>query len=178
MKESWQVVLGGEGGQGLVVSGVVLGEAGVVDGKNVSQTAVYGIASRGGFAKSEVVISSEEIEFPGVEDPDAVLALSQGALEKYYGKVPEDCYIIYDNSTIDGDFPGERVIGMPLSDQVRELNQEKGIKAHLNILSLGALIGVTNLVKTESMEKALTDRFGAKAAPNIEAFKAGLELAK
>jgi 2-oxoglutarate ferredoxin oxidoreductase subunit gamma len=53
MKENWQVVLAGEGGQGLVVAGVLLGEAALLDGKNVAQTAAYGIASRGGLTRAK-----------------------------------------------------------------------------------------------------------------------------
>lgn len=176
MKASWQVVLGGEGGQGLVVAGIVLGEAGVIDGKNVTQTAVYGIASRGGFAKSEVVISEDEIEFPAVEEPNVILALSKDALEKYYGNVTADCFIIYDSSTTCGEYPGERVYGLPLSEKARDLKKEKGIDAPLNIIGLGALMGATGLVSSEAMAEALNDRFRSGATANLEAIRAGVDL--
>jgi 2-oxoglutarate ferredoxin oxidoreductase subunit gamma len=176
MKENWQVVLGGSGGQGLVIAGIVLGEAGIIDGKNVTQTAVYGIASRGGFAKSEVVISEDEIEFPAVEEPNAILALSQEALEKYYGKVAADCIIIYDSSTTHGEYPGEHVYGLPLSEKNSDLKKEKGINAPLNVIGLGALIGATGLVSAEAMGEALKNRFGSRAPANLEAIRAGIDL--
>ena len=178
MKESWQVVLAGEGGQGLVVAGVLLGEAAVLDGKNVAQTAAYGIASRGGLTRAEVVISDGEIEYPAVEDPDLVLALSREAMEKYYGKVSEECIIIYDSSLLEGEYRGKRVFGLPLSGQVAKIKEEKGLKVALNVLSLGALSGRTGLVSLGALEEAARKQFKKGFAANREALQGGFTLAR
>jgi len=45
-----EIILAGSGGQGLIVAGIMLGEAAVLEGKNALQTQSYGIASRGGFS--------------------------------------------------------------------------------------------------------------------------------
>lgn len=178
MKEKWQVVLGGEGGQGLVVAGILLGEAAVKMGKNVTQTAVYGIASRGGFTKAEVIIDAEEIEYPAVEEPDAVLALSDSAMSRYYGKVTEECWLIYDSSTIAGDYPGKRVVGVPLTGKIRQLKKERNIRAALNIIGLGALISLTGMVSLEAMEEEVKERFKKGFEANKAALQAGAELAQ
>jgi len=178
VKENWQVVLAGEGGQGLVVAGILLGEAAVMDGKNAAQTASYGIASRGGLTQSEVVISDGDIAYPAVEDPDIVLALSRGALDKYYGKVSEECIIIYDSSLIPGDFKGKRIFGLPLSDKVEELKKEKGLRAALNVLSLGALSGRTGVVSLNALEEAIKKQFKRGFETNRESLKAGFDMAR
>ncbi len=178
MKNYWQVVLAGEGGQGLVVAGVLLGEAALLDGKNAAQTAAYGIASRGGLTRAEVVISDEEIEYPAVDEPDVVLALSYSAMEKYYGHVSEDCILIYDSSALKGDYKGKRVFGLPLSAKVAELTKEKGIKAALNILSLGALSGRTGVVPLRLLEEAVKRRFKRGFESNQEALQEGFDLGR
>jgi 2-oxoglutarate ferredoxin oxidoreductase subunit gamma len=178
MKENWQVVLAGEGGQGLVVAGVLLGEAALLDGKNVAQTAAYGIASRGGLARAEVIISDGEIAYPAVEDPNVVLALSPEAMDKYYGKVSEDCIIIYDSSAIPGDFNGKRVCGLPLSEKIQELKKEKGLKVALNVLSLGALSGRSGVVSLNALENAIKKHFKKGFETNREALEAGFNLGR
>lgn len=178
MKESWQVVLAGEGGQGLVMAGILLGEAAVLEGKNASQVSAYGIASRGGFAKSEVIISDTEIEYPGVEEPDLVLALSESAMEKYYGKVADTCLLVYDSSAIKGNFVKGRICGLPFSATIQQYREREKVTLPLNILGLGALAGLTGLVQPDSLSKAARDRFKKDPAINLEALKAGLTLAK
>ena len=178
MKESWQVVLAGEGGQGLVVAGILLGEAAVMDGKNAAQTASYGIASRGGLTTADVVISEGEIGYPAVEDPDIVLALHEVAMNKYYGKVSEECIIIYDSSTIQGDYTGKRVFGLPLSEKVAELRKEKGLRVALNVLSLGSLSGRTGVVSLNALEEAVKKQFKKGFEANREALQAGFSLAR
>jgi 2-oxoglutarate ferredoxin oxidoreductase subunit gamma len=175
-KRNWQVVLGGEGGQGLVVAGVILGAAAVNDGLNAAQTASYGIASRGGFSKAEVVISEDEIEFPSVEEPDAVVAFSREALEKYYGKTREDCYLIYDSSLVDGEYSGTRVLGVPMTEKIRQVKKESGQTLALNIVGLGALLGKTGMVTVESMEEAIKEQFKKGFDTNRRALLAGIEL--
>ena len=49
----------GFGGQGIILAGVILGEAATRAGFMAVQTQSYGPESRGGAARSEVVISSE-----------------------------------------------------------------------------------------------------------------------
>ena len=53
-----EIRLSGFGGQGIILSGVILGKgASLYDNKNAVQTQSYGPEARGGASKSEVVIS-------------------------------------------------------------------------------------------------------------------------
>ena len=58
MGEITQVRLSGFGGQGIVLAGVLLGEAGVIEGKYVSGSDAYGAQARGSGCKSEIVFST------------------------------------------------------------------------------------------------------------------------
>ena len=61
MKDRYEVALVGIGGQGVITIGKALGEAALTENKNAVQTTEYTDAARGGFSKSEVIISENEI---------------------------------------------------------------------------------------------------------------------
>ncbi|MEW6425667.1 MAG: 2-oxoacid:acceptor oxidoreductase family protein [Bacillota bacterium] len=174
----WQVVLAGEGGQGLIVAGILLAEAAsLCEGKNAAQTQSYGIATRGGFTKSEVVISTQEIVYPGVEEPDLVLALTPEAYALYARSLPPEAVLIYDTSLINADQLEKsraRAFGFPFTDTAREL----GRAGAANLVSLGAIVALTGIVGAESLEKTIRRRFsGAAAELNLNAYRRGLTLA-
>ena len=75
--------LSGTGGQGLILAGIILAEAALLDGKLAIQSQSYGPEARGGASKSEVIISDEAIHFPKVTKPGVLLAMSQDACDKY-----------------------------------------------------------------------------------------------
>lgn len=179
MRETWQVVLAGEGGQGLIVAGVLLAEAAsLYEGKNAAQTQSYGIATRGGFTKSEVVISTEEIIYPGVEEPDLALALTEEAYVLYARSLPPEAVLIYDAGLIcagQTEKSKARAYGFPFADTAREL----GRVGAANLVALGAIVALTGIVREDSLKKAIRKRFGGSAADaNLRAFSRGMELAK
>lgn len=62
MSKQIEVILSGVGGQGLILCGTLLGEAAALyDGKRATLTSEYGVETRGTFAKSDVIVSDEEI---------------------------------------------------------------------------------------------------------------------
>ena len=76
--------IGGFGGQGVILAGIILGKAACLFDKNEAvQTQSYGPEARGGASKCEVVISDEKIDYPKVQSPDILVAMSHEALLKY-----------------------------------------------------------------------------------------------
>jgi 2-oxoglutarate ferredoxin oxidoreductase subunit gamma len=60
-----EIRLAGEGGQGMILAGIILAEAAAIyDGKNAVQTQSYGPEARGGASKAEVIIAQGEIDLP------------------------------------------------------------------------------------------------------------------
>lgn len=83
MDKRTEIRLAGEGGQGMILAGIILAEAAAIyDGKQATQTQSYGPEARGGASRSEVVISDDEIDHPEVLEPNIVIALSQEAYKK------------------------------------------------------------------------------------------------
>jgi len=63
LEDRYEVRMAGEGGQGMILAGVILAEAAAIhDGLNAVQTQSYGPEARGGASRSEVVIARGEIE--------------------------------------------------------------------------------------------------------------------
>ncbi|WP_027365367.1 2-oxoacid:acceptor oxidoreductase family protein [Desulfotruncus alcoholivorax] len=172
MKERYEIILAGSGGQGLIVCGMMLGEAAILEGKNVVQTQSYGIASRGGFSKAEVIIDRDEIIFQQVQKPDLVLALTEEAMEIYASGSPE-IPVFYD-TTLLKTRSGENLYGFPFTEMAREL----GHTGTANMIALGVMSAVTGLVKMESLAAVINKRFSGKVAEmNIKALNLGLALA-
>ncbi len=83
-----EIRLAGEGGQGMILAGIILAEAAAVyDNKNAVQTQSYGPEARGGASKAEVVIAQGDIDHPEVIIADVLVAMSQEACDKYAGPI-------------------------------------------------------------------------------------------
>lgn len=167
-----EVILAGSGGQGLVLSAVLLAEAAILEGKNVVQTQSYGIASRGGLSLAEVIIDEAEIIFQQVRRPDCVLALTEEALRKYESWAAKGVPVYYD-STLAGERTGPNFRGHPFTQIASDL----GNVGSVNILALGTITVQTGLVRRESLEQLVRKRFTGPAVElNLKVLAAGSEL--
>lgn len=173
MKDKWEILLGGSGGQGIIVAGMLLGEsAAVYDGRHTLQTQAYGIAARGGYCKAEVIISNEEIANPTIGVPDIALALTREAYDLCQNVSPETL-LIFDTAEVTGGSTPAREIGVPLTEMARELG---GVKA-TNIVALGVIVGLTGLVSPAAVQELIRERY-PKDDLNYRAFTAGVEYAE
>lgn len=169
--------LTGAGGQGLILAGIILAEAALYDGKNVVQSQSYGPEARGGASRSEVIISQEEINYPKVDDCDIMLALTQDAADKYINSLKSNGILILDDSVNNvEDREDIKIYRVPILETASvELN--KPMVA--NIIALGSINELTNLVTRESLEKAVLDRVPRGTEElNKKALGRGFELVK
>jgi 2-oxoglutarate ferredoxin oxidoreductase subunit gamma len=172
-KERYEVILAGSGGQGLVLSGIMLAEAAILEGKNAVQTVSYGTYVRGGFSMAGVIIDSEEIIFQEVENADAVLALTEETMEKYEALAKEGTPIVYDTTLLKLR-TGKGFFGQPFTEMANKL----GNVGMANIIALGYMAKVNGMVKMESLAEVIRRRFsGDVRAANLKALRAGGELA-
>ncbi|OHE24127.1 MAG: hypothetical protein A2X92_05795 [Syntrophus sp. GWC2_56_31] len=171
-EKRYEVILAGSGGQGLVLSGIMLGEAAVLEGRVVVQTQSYGIASRGGLSLAEVIIDREEIVYQQVQTPDIILTLTEEALEKFAPYADKGIAIFYD-TTLAKVRTGEYLTGYPFTQIASDL----GNVGSVNILSLGAMITALPMVKTESLAQVIRKRFRGQAQEmNLAMLQAGADL--
>ncbi|NLG85699.1 MAG: 2-oxoacid:ferredoxin oxidoreductase subunit gamma [Firmicutes bacterium] len=169
--------LSGFGGQGLITAGIILAEAAILDGNNAVQSQSYGPEARGGASKAEVIISNEEIDYPKVGEADLCLAMSQQACDKYAAQTRPNGILVVDSGLVKNipEFPG-RIYAVPITE-IATSEVGRGIVA--NIVALGVINGITNIVTKESLETAVLDRVPPKTKDlNKKALKAGYQAAQ
>lgn len=178
MSLRYEIRLSGSGGQGLILLGIILGEtASIYENKNAVQSQSYGPEARGGMSKSDVIISDDEIDYPKAYNVDFLLALTQQSFDKYTKEVKKGGTVLYDSTLVhtpkEGDY---KLIGLPLNDTAIK---DIGKSMVINIVSLGAIVKLSNIVKIENTEKALLKRVPRGTEElNKKAFYAGVNLAK
>lgn len=152
-----EIRLAGEGGQGMILAGIVLAEAAAIyQGKNAVQTQSYGPEARGGASKAEVIISDNEIDHPEVINADVLVAMSQEACDKYAVDVKRDGLLIVDKEKVGRvAIHHARVVRLPITRMAIEAT---GKTITANVVALGALVGLTNVVSRQAIEKAVAAR--------------------
>ncbi|MHA2068530.1 MAG: 2-oxoacid:acceptor oxidoreductase family protein [Candidatus Thorarchaeota archaeon] len=165
--------IAGTGGMGVVFAGVILGHAAVVHaGLDSVQTQSYGSEARGTAAKSEVIISDEQIRYPKVREADYSVLMSQKAFEMYLSGAKKGGVLLIDPDLIDSkaaenDFEIVSVPAMKTAD-------EMGLRLVSNMVMLGALVKKSEVFPVKALENALKDLIKSKALKlDIDAVRAG-----
>ncbi|MGX8795485.1 2-oxoacid:acceptor oxidoreductase family protein [Fusibacter sp. JL298sf-3] len=175
MNKQFELRLSGSGGQGLITAGIILAEAAIKDQKNAIQTQSYGPEARGGASKAEVIISEDAIDFPKVTIPNMSLSLTQVASDKYAHDIDENGILIVDESIVlSEDIKAAKIIRLPILKTARN---EVGKEIVANIVALGVIVGVSNVVTKESLVEAILNRI-PKGTEDLNklALEKGLEL--
>lgn len=170
-----EIRIAGTGGMGVVLAGVIVGEAAVVHGGlNAVQSQSYGSEARGTAAKSEVIVSDEAIRYPKVRKADYSVLMSQKALEMYLKDAREDGVLIVDPDLvrvddIEGAYEVVKVPAMKIADNL-------GLRLISNMVMLGALVKKSGLFDLEVLEKAVADVVPEKTLDlNLQAIRAGAD---
>jgi 2-oxoglutarate ferredoxin oxidoreductase subunit gamma len=171
-----EIIVGGLGGQGVVLSGILLGTAAAVfEEKKAVQTQSYSSELRGGAARTEVIISNEPISDPQVRSADILVALAEEALSRDIGLVKPGGLVIVDSDRTNGPATGDyKIVKVPATSIAEK---EMGDPIVANLIVLGALIRNNPVVSVDSMEKAIEAAVPPKAKRlNIAAFRRGLDV--
>jgi 2-oxoglutarate ferredoxin oxidoreductase subunit gamma len=169
-----EVRFSGFGGQGIILSAVILGRAAALyDERYVVQTQVYGPEARGGASMSAVIIDDEPILFPKVRDPDTYVIMSQQGFEKYGGNTRSDAVMLLDSDLVH-DRPDCRWVGIPATGVAKK---ELGREIVANIIMLGALSSATTVISGSALEKGILDSVPKGTEDlNLKAMKRGQQL--
>jgi 2-oxoglutarate ferredoxin oxidoreductase subunit gamma len=176
MTQQYEIRLAGLGGQGLILAGIIVAEAaGIYDGKFVTQTQAYGAAARGGFSRSDVVISDEEINYPKASALDLLLAMSQDAYDEHYQFLKPEGILIVDSTYV-----AQSAAAPEYAIAFTRIAREKlGRENVANIVALGAITQLFPHISEPAMEKAVLCRVPKQFVElNKKAFQAGIDAAK
>lgn len=173
-----EIRFSGSGGQGMLLAAAIVAEAATAQGEHVAQTQTYGPEARGGAAKAEVIVAHDDIDYPEVLTPDISLVLSQAAYAKYAGDTAAGGLLVYDSGLVDpaGAPESWTLCGLPFTQAAAD---ELGKTVVANIVSLGALVAVSDVLPVDAVEQAVVSRVPERFRElNAEAFRLGLRLAR
>lgn len=172
--ESKEIRLSGSGGQGIILMGIILAEAAIMNGDNAIQSQSYGPEARGGASKAEVIISKGEIDFPKVRKPDILLSLTQEAFDKYIVDIQEGGIIIVDEKVKTSNLEKFKVFQIPIIATSNDVLKKSMVA---NIVALGAFNKITNLVDGKILKEAILKRVPKGTEElNIKAYNMGINL--
>jgi 2-oxoglutarate ferredoxin oxidoreductase subunit gamma len=154
-KRRLEVRLSGFGGQGIVLAGSILGKSvALFERKNAVFTQSYGPEARGGACSADVVISDETIHYPKVSQPDVLVFMSEEAKNTYGRLMSSGTTVIIDEDLVKNDgLEGRcsRLFSVPAT----RIAEGVGRKMVANIVMLGFLAAVTDVVRYESLKRAV-----------------------
>lgn len=178
MKE--EIVIAGFGGQGVLSMGKILAYAGLMNDMEVTWMPAYGPEQRGGTANVTVILSDAPISSPVLDAYDTAVILNQQSLDKFESKVKPGGTLIYDPSGIHH-LPTRTDITVVPVDAMQasiELNNSKTY----NMILLGALLGLRQIVPVEAvikgLRKTLPERHHHLIPLNEQAIQKGMSLVK
>lgn len=171
-KDPYHIRLTGRGGQGIIMAGILVAEAGMFDGLNVVQTQSYGPEARLGATRSEVILSHGEIAFPEIEKPDFLLCLSLDGYLKHGSILAEDGLRV-----VESKINKETTVNNALIAPLLEHAETVGNVIFANVVALGVLQSLTNVVTQENLGAALERRIKPEFLElNKSALKEGFDL--
>jgi len=171
----YSVIMSGFGGQGVLMMGELLAHCGMKADLNVTWMPSYGVEMRGGTANCTVVISKEKIGAPVTGMPQAVIAMSEPALNKFKAKLPADGLLMVNSSLVcDSDSAqissnGITTIMVP----TRTLAAETGNEKMANLAMLGAFIAQTGILDFDQV----TSEISAFLPPEKQKLAPGIKKA-
>ena len=176
--ERTRLVFSGSGGQGVITAAIILANAAVLfENKNAIQSQSYGAAARGGATRTDIIIDDSEIFFPKVIQPNILVSLTQESYNKFAPIIRPGGLLLVDSKYVSIQKKVDaRHITLPMFDTVMK---EIGKPIVFNICMLGALIGISNLVKPASILKVLETTIPEDfMAMNKKALDLGLAMGK
>jgi len=175
-----EIIMGGVGGQGIMVIGNLLAQAAFLENLNVTYLPIYGVEKRGGQADCTVVISSEEIGSPVVGTPQSCIIMSRPSLLKYGPRIKSHGFLLLNSSLVN---PKEvprndlDILSVPANDLAQELKNDR----LANMIIIGAFVEKTRVVNLDTLISTLPRIFDQRhhhlLPANTEAIRKGAEYA-
>ena len=156
-----EVILLGSAGQRIITAGEILCVAGLTAGLNTTQKNEYNITVLRGPSISELILSPQEIDYTGIEDPSAVIALDQEGVNRrreMFGSLGNNTLILQAN--------GIEVPAGKARIHSIDLKSQKIKKPDWALASLGVLAKLGRIISPDMLEAALEIKFKDKILAN------------
>jgi 2-oxoglutarate ferredoxin oxidoreductase subunit gamma len=167
-----EIRITGFGGQGVVLSGYIIGRACAI---NASQHATmiqsFGPEARGSACSATLAVSDTEVLYPYIGRPDVFVVMSSEGYSKYRDELKDDGVLIYERDLVHPTLKkGQPAFGVPST----RIAESLGRAIVQNIVMMGFFVAVTQLVAREAMRAAVkTSVPPGTTELNLKAFDAG-----
>lgn len=175
MRNLTEIRIAGFGGQGVILSAIVIGKAACIFENGYStMTQAFGPEARGGACSAQVILSDEPVLYPYVTRPDVLVVMSQEAYSLFTPQLKDNGLLIIERDLVRVDAlpAGARVYSVPAT----RLAEELGKRMVLNVVMVGFFGAVAGLLNPDSLRKAIADSVPpAFVELNLKAFDKGFE---
>ncbi len=175
MTDKTEIRLAGFGGQGIILSGHILGKAAsLFEKREAVFTQSYGPEARGGSCSADVVISDSTVHYPKVVKPDVLVLMSQGAWATYGENIRPSGTMILDEDLVklEKEPDGITIYRVPAT----RIAEEMGKKIVANIVMLGAVAALGGVVDYRSLKESVLSSIPPGTEElNVSAFDKGYE---
>ncbi len=170
-----EIRIAGFGGQGVILSAVVIGKAAsIVEGGFATMTQSFGPEARGGACSAQVIIDSKPVLYPYVTNPDVLIVMSQEAYTKFAPELKPGGTLIVEQDLVK--ITGLSEAGRVYSAPATRLAEELGKRMVLNIVMVGFSAAVTKLLGRDALRQAVGDSVPPSFRElNLKAFDRGYE---
>ena len=162
----------GFGGQGIILTGLIIGKAvALYHGRHAALVQNYGPEARGSACRADLILAGEPIDYPAVLTPNVLIVLSQDGYATHKGRLRPDGLLLLDEDLVR---PDKESPILHAAIPATRLAVETGHKIMANIVMLGFLTALTDLVGHDQMRQAV-----ASSVPpgtdekNLSAFDTG-----
>jgi 2-oxoglutarate ferredoxin oxidoreductase subunit gamma len=170
-----EIRLAGFGGQGVILSAIVLGKAAsIFQGAYATMTQNFGPEARGGACSAQLVLSESPILYPYVTHPDIMVILSHEAYVRFGSEVKEGGILIVEQDLVHVSDVSKsvKVYSIPAT----RIAEELGKRMVLNSVMVGFFTAVTQLLEPDAVRKAVADSVPKTFRDlNLQAFEKGFE---
>ena len=178
-KNEYEILIGGRGGQGILLTGYLLGKAFIEEGYYVVNSETYSAETRGGFSRSDLIIikGEEEPDLIRISKADIAIFMYPEQMKAYSSLVSDNATVFIDSTFISKPYkPWSEVYLYPFTDVAREKLDTSRVA---NIVALGYFVAKTGLLSLETVEKIIKDNVKESwVAINLKAVKLGYDEGK
>jgi 2-oxoglutarate ferredoxin oxidoreductase subunit gamma len=170
-----EIRLAGFGGQGVILSAIVLGKAASIhQGAFATMTQSFGPEARGGACSAQLIVSERPVLYPYVSKPDILVVMSQEAYSRFVPELKNNGILIIEQDLVRiSELKGNvQIFSVPAT----RIAEELGKRMVLNSVMVGFFAAVTHLLDPVAVRKAVADSVPASFRElNLKAFDKGFE---
>ncbi len=168
-----EVIISGFGGQGALFAGQLLTYTGMDEGWHVTWIPSYGPEMRGGTAHCIVILSSDDIGSPIIRRPTLCIVMNPPSMDKYEPLIRPGGLLVANSTLVRAKSAREDIqtVYIPANELAAELGNVK----MANVVLLGAMLGMREILPIEGVKRTLEEHIPERRKHIIEPNKRALD---